>query len=189
MIGIIYSSHSFIFSGLCRRQYNVHGHVYTYVCMNMLSFQRSINTFQPEEEELLGGGQQRTNPLKCWIVVLTIALIVAMAAILGLSIGLGVATTTMASSSTGTCLTEECVQLAASVLSRMDTSVNPCQNFYNFSCGRWMNNNIIPPGTVGVPMIVHLPVTLAMKKKNCYTMFVECFKYSEQQDCIQSDVS
>ena len=89
-------------------------------------------------------------------MVLTISLIAAITVILGLAIGLGV-TTNRASNTAGTCLTEECVQLAALMLSRMDTSVNPCQNFYNFSCGKWMRDNIVPTGTVGncnVSMIV-----------------------------------
>ncbi|KAL5491633.1 hypothetical protein EMCRGX_G016962 [Ephydatia muelleri] len=110
------------------------------------SLGRSINTFEPEEEELLGGGQRKTNPPRCWIGILTFSLVASMAVIVGLSIGLGVATNRATAGTTGTCLTEECVQLAALVLSRMDTSVNPCQNFYNFSCGRWMRDNIIPTG-------------------------------------------
>ena len=116
--------------------------------------QRSINTFEPEEEELLGGGQRKTNPPRCWIGILTFSLVASMAVIVGLSIGLGVATNRATAGTTGTCLTEECVQLAALVLSRMDTSVNPCQNFYNFSCGRWMRDNIIPTGTaVNIPWL------------------------------------
>jgi putative endopeptidase len=27
----------------------------------------------------------------------------------------------------------------------MDKSVDPCQNFYKYSCGRWQQNNPIPP--------------------------------------------
>ena len=46
------------------------------------------------------------------------------------------------------CLTESCVQLAAKVLSGLDQSINPCENFYNFTCGNWIYNTIIPKGSV-----------------------------------------
>ncbi|XP_069015864.1 phosphate-regulating neutral endopeptidase PHEX [Embiotoca jacksoni] len=42
------------------------------------------------------------------------------------------------------CLTPECIEAAGSVLSKMDRSVNPCQDFYSFSCGGWLKENPIP---------------------------------------------
>lgn len=42
------------------------------------------------------------------------------------------------------CLTEDCVRTAASLLSAMDTSANPCTNFFQFACGTWNKIHIIP---------------------------------------------
>ncbi|OUM59292.1 hypothetical protein PIROE2DRAFT_15209 [Piromyces sp. E2] len=39
------------------------------------------------------------------------------------------------------CLTEECSEISKSILNKMDTSVNPCENFYQFTCGGWHDNN------------------------------------------------
>ena len=44
------------------------------------------------------------------------------------------------------CLTEACVIIASNVLSSMDKSVDPCENFHQYSCGGWYKNNMIPDG-------------------------------------------
>uniref|UniRef100_A0AAQ5X4Y5 Phosphate regulating endopeptidase homolog, X-linked n=1 Tax=Amphiprion ocellaris TaxID=80972 RepID=A0AAQ5X4Y5_AMPOC len=42
------------------------------------------------------------------------------------------------------CLTPECIEAAGSILSKMDRDVDPCQDFYTFSCGGWLKENPIP---------------------------------------------
>ncbi|KIR28825.1 endothelin-converting enzyme [Cryptococcus deuterogattii LA55] len=59
------------------------------------------------------------------------------------------ATTTHVSQPTGTpapsiCLTPECVQLSASILTALNTSVDPCDDFYQFATGGWQASNSIP---------------------------------------------
>ena len=44
------------------------------------------------------------------------------------------------------CRTESCKDLASTVAAAMDTSVDPCDDFYAFSCGGWVKANPIPPG-------------------------------------------
>nr|XP_040023571.1 phosphate-regulating neutral endopeptidase PHEX [Gasterosteus aculeatus aculeatus] len=42
------------------------------------------------------------------------------------------------------CVTAECIEAAGSVMSKMDRSVDPCEDFYGFSCGGWLKENPIP---------------------------------------------
>ncbi|XP_063235187.1 neprilysin-2 isoform X2 [Bacillus rossius redtenbacheri] len=42
------------------------------------------------------------------------------------------------------CLTPGCVHAASSVLESLDTDVHPCDDFYQFACGRYVREKIIP---------------------------------------------
>jgi hypothetical protein len=44
------------------------------------------------------------------------------------------------------CLTPACVQVSSSIHSGMNYTTNPCDDFYEFVCGRWIKTNIIPKG-------------------------------------------
>ncbi|XP_078725644.1 endothelin-converting enzyme 2-like isoform X1 [Lampetra fluviatilis] len=68
-------------------------------------------------------------------------------ALLGLVIaGLGWGLSERRARHTGVCLSERCVRVAAGVLASMDRSVEPCQDFYGFACGRWERLNPLPDG-------------------------------------------
>jgi len=44
------------------------------------------------------------------------------------------------------CLSPECVVAASSIIQAMDTTADPCQDFFQFACGGWVEANEIPDG-------------------------------------------
>lgn len=44
------------------------------------------------------------------------------------------------------CLTENCIQIASNILEAMDSAVDPCEDFYSYSCNGWIKSNPIPEG-------------------------------------------
>ena len=44
------------------------------------------------------------------------------------------------------CTTAVCVELAAEILSSIDETKSPCDDFYDFACGKWEQSHYLPPG-------------------------------------------
>lgn len=43
------------------------------------------------------------------------------------------------------CMTPECVAVASEILAKMNLSASPCDDFYSYSCGGWMESTFFPP--------------------------------------------
>lgn len=51
---------------------------------------------------------------------------------------------------TSVCHTAGCVNAAADVLHSIDTSIDPCDDFYDFACGKFLNETPITDEKVSV---------------------------------------
>ncbi|KAI5630567.1 VLP3p-3, transcript variant X1 [Venturia canescens] len=63
------------------------------------------------------------------------------------------------------CLTPECLHTASMIQKNIDSSVDPCDNFYGYACGGFIKNTIIPndEGSVNSYMIIHKIVQERLK--------------------------
>lgn len=44
----------------------------------------------------------------------------------------------------GICMTPSCIRASAQILNNMDNQTKPCEDFYQFACGRWIKTQVIP---------------------------------------------
>lgn len=77
-----------------------------------------------------------------------------------------------------TCLTPGCVTAASAIINAMDTTVDPCEDFYRFSCGNWVDNQVIPDDRTSVSIFSILQDDLNNKLRG---KFFLCF---HQVDCL-----
>ena len=111
-----------------------------------------------EDHELVfeGPASNKRFRVKKWIFyVQTVTLCLLAIAVVGLAIALGVISNHSDHNDgnepgqqcpTSTCRTDSCLELAKVVQENLDTTVDPCVDFYSFSCGGWVQNNPLPQG-------------------------------------------
>ena len=99
----------------------------------------------------VGNGSRRTK-FRSSVILAIVAIGVIAVVVIALAVPLGVISSHSSSNPgfqtiTGSsqCTTRECIKLAANVLSAIDESADPCTDFYQFSCGNWVENAVIPP--------------------------------------------
>ncbi|XP_044885087.1 neprilysin isoform X1 [Mauremys mutica] len=44
----------------------------------------------------------------------------------------------------GVCKSSDCIKSAARIIETMDTTAEPCKDFYQYACGGWLKKNVIP---------------------------------------------
>ncbi|CAO3591300.1 unnamed protein product [Absidia cylindrospora] len=62
----------------------------------------------------------------------------------------------VASSANNVCATPGCIQSALNVLSDVDFNVDPCSDFYQYTCGGWLKNATIPDSESSIGTFYHL---------------------------------
>lgn len=79
------------------------------------------------------GVSKETRTIKISTHILTIFLFVL---IIFLEIGL-----CSGAASDYVCMTDQCNRTAGDLLQDLNLSIDPCDDFYEFSCGKWSDNN------------------------------------------------
>lgn len=60
------------------------------------------------------------------------------------------------SNGTNICMTKGCVKASALILDLIDENINPCENFYEFACGKFIRNTFIPDDKIAMMSFVHV---------------------------------
>ena len=88
------------------------------------------------------GGRPRRKSLCITVIVLAVLLVVATV----VAVTFIALYATRSSSSSDVCQSEACFDLSVQMLGAMDESADPCEDFYNFTCGNWDIIKGIKPG-------------------------------------------
>ena len=103
------------------------------------------------------------------LLVLALLFLLGTLAIVGLSVALAIVsledTSDNCTSVSTVCTTSDCIELAATVLQNMDTTIDPCVDFYNYSCGGWNANNELPENRARIGALRDLDVNNKIKLK------------------------
>ncbi|XP_023379788.1 neprilysin [Pteropus vampyrus] len=86
-----------------------------------------INTPKPKKK-------QRWTPLEISLSVLVLLLTIIAVTMIGL----------YATYDDGICKSSDCIKSAARLIQNMDTTAEPCSDFFKYACGGWLKRNVIP---------------------------------------------
>ena len=89
---------------------------------------------------------KRGTCLCCFAIIVIGLVILILLAALAVFIALYVLERRESNEQAQTCTNEACVSLSSAILSNMDETANPCEDFYQFSCGGWDARTRIPEG-------------------------------------------
>lgn len=63
---------------------------------------------------------------------------------------------TVRSNGTNICMTKGCIKASALILDLIDEHVDPCDNFYEFACGKYLRNTFIPDDKIAMMSFVEV---------------------------------
>ena len=86
---------------------------------------------------------------RCHLIItvfLAVLLVLAVAGLVVFAVLYG--TSSSDDSNDSVCQTDACFDVSVQIKGAMDESVDPCKDFYNFTCGNWDIYNGIRPGAL-----------------------------------------
>ncbi|EGI67062.1 Endothelin-converting enzyme 1 [Acromyrmex echinatior] len=66
------------------------------------------------------------------------------------------------------CQSQECKKIAQIITESMDKSVNPCDDFYEYACGKWSEHNPVPTGMKAWSMFASAQVNVIKQIKEIF---------------------
>ncbi|XP_038629779.1 membrane metallo-endopeptidase-like 1 [Scyliorhinus canicula] len=108
-----------------------------------------IVTITGTSESQMDIGEKSTKSAKRSWTSIEIALTVVLLLMACAVVALVVMYTAQRDKQLSICLTSDCVASAARIIQNMDPSASPCEDFYQYACGGWLNRHIIPESRSG----------------------------------------
>lgn len=79
------------------------------------------------------------------------------------------------------CLNESCIHIASTILEAMNSSIDPCDDFYSYACDGWIKNNPIPDGKSSWGTFMKLEQQNQQVIKKVLEQPIETFKSKAEQ--------
>lgn len=79
------------------------------------------------------------------------------------------------------CLNESCIHIASTILEAMNSSIDPCDDFYAYACDGWIRNNPIPDGKSSWGTFMKLEQQNHLVIKHVLEQPIDTFKSKAEQ--------